>query len=342
MTKFGKTSDGKEAALYTLENSNGVIATVTDYGATLVQIIVPDKNGATKDVVLGYDNVSGYEKGGCFFGATVGRSANRIAGASFRLNNSVYKLADNDNGNNLHSGMNFYSKRFWNVENVGDTTITFTLLSEDMDQGYPGKANISVIYELLNDNELKITYIAVSDKDTIFNMTNHSYFNLDGHSSTTLMNQNIYIDADAFTPTNESLIPTGEIKPVEGTPMDFRSTKAVGLDIDKDFEALKLGGGYDHNYCLNGSGYRKVASLNSESTGINMDVYTDLPGMQLYTGNFIMNEVGKDNTHYCRRQALCFETQFYPNAINEENFHSPIFTKDEEYKTVTGYKFKVN
>ena len=243
VTDFGATVKGDETKLYTLTNKNGMEIAVSDYGATLVQVIVPDKEGKPCDVVLGYDEAAGYEEGDLFFGAIVGRSANRIGGASFELNGVTYQLEKNDNGNNLHSGMDFYNQRMWKVKETADDHITFELDSPDGDQGYPGAVHIEVTYTLTEDNAVKIAYHAVPDADTLINMTNHSYFNMDGHASGDVLDQEVWIDADAFTRADAESIPTGEITPVEGTPMDFRTKKAIGKEIETDYEALNFGKG---------------------------------------------------------------------------------------------------
>jgi len=337
---FGETAGGDAAKLYIFTNDKNSEMVVSDYGATLVRVIVEDKESNRCDVVLGYDNASGYENGGYFFGAVVGRSANRIGTASFELNGTAYQLEQNDNGNNLHSGLDFYSKRMWTVEDTTENSITLSLFSPDGDQGYPGNVKIEVTYTLTEDNQVQIEYRGVPDVDTIMNLTNHSYFNLDGHASGTILEQKIRIDAGSFTKADKESIPTGEVVSVAGTPMDFRTAKAVGKDIEADYEALELGGGYDHNWVLDNNGkYALAAQMTSEMSGIKMDVYTDLPGMQFYTGNFITGEVGKNGVHYCRRQGLCFETQYFPDAIHKSNFDSPVCRSGEVYYTKTAYKF---
>lgn len=340
ITDFGVTSKGEEAKLYTLSNAAGMEMAVTDYGATLVQVLVPDKEGHPCDVVLGYDEAAGYEEGDLFLGAIVGRSANRIGGASIEVNGKVYELAKNDNGNNLHSGPDFFHVRMWGVKEAEEDHVTFVLESPDGDQGYPGAVHIEVTYTLTEDNAVRISYYAVPSEDTVLNMTNHSYFNMDGHASGDVMGQEVWIDADAFTRADKESIPTGEITPVEGTPMDFREKKTLGRDIYDDYEALNFGMGYDHNWVLNNGGkFAKVAEMSSGESKITMEVYTDLPGMQLYTGNFIIEAKGKGGAIYHKRQAACFETQFFPDAIHKENFDGPICKKGEAYKTVTMYKF---
>lgn len=338
---FGKNKKGEAATLYTFENKNGMVMEVTDFGATLHALLIPTGKGKL-DVVLGYDDPAGYEgPGGTFFGATVGRNANRIGKARFVINGREYQLDKNDGGkNNLHSGYDFQSFRVWNVKSVGENSITFALHSPDGDQGYPGALDIAVTYTLTEDNAVKIDYYGVPQADTIVNYTNHSYFNLNGHASGPITRHTVWVDADSYTPANAESIPTGEIAPVEGTPMDFRTGKEVGRDINMDFEALNFGNGYDHNWCLNNGGhFAKVAELTGDVSGITMEVYTDLPGVQIYTANFVENEAGKQGAVYQRRHGICFETQYYPDALNHENFPSSLVKAGEEYKTTTVYKF---
>ena len=338
---FGMGKNGEAATLYTFENKNGMVMEVTDFGATLYALIVPDKDGNPCDVVLGYDDPQGYMgPSGTGFGATIGRNGNRIANASFTLNGKTYELDKNNNGNNLHSGLDFYHHRMWNVKETTENSITLSLHSPDGDQGYPGNFDVDVTYTLTDDNELKIDYNGTPDQDTIVNMTNHSYFNLNGHASGSILEQEVWVDADALTATDDKLIPTGEIVPVEGTPMDFRVKKPIGRDINEDYEALVFGGGYDHNWCLNNNGeFAKVIEMSSKESGITMEVYTDLPGVQIYSGNFLKEELGKDGIVYKHRQAICFETQGYPDSINHDNFPSVVCKAGEVYKTTTIYKF---
>ena len=340
-TKFGTTKNGEEASLFTLENANGMKAVVSDFGAVLVKLIVKDAQGKERDVVWGYDTVSGYENNNIFLGATIGRNANRIGKAKFMLNKELYTLDVNDGRNNLHGGFNGYHARMWKPEvNEQENAVTFTLESPDMDQGFPGNATIRVTCTLKEDNTLALTYDAKADKDTIFNMTNHSYFNLDGAESDSILEQQVWIDADEFTEADEESIPTGNILPVEGTPMDFRNWRVIGQDIDADYEPLKFGNGYDHNWVLkNNKKMAVVAKMKSENSGIVMEVSTDLPGMQLYVGNFINGEFGKGGKQYARRSAACFETQYFPDAVNKENFEAPVFKAGEVYHTVTEYRF---
>lgn len=338
---FGSTSKKEEAVLYTLTNENGMSASITNYGAALVKLNVPDKEGKLRDVVLGYDDVTGYETGGGSFGAPVGRNANRIGGAVITIQDKTYELEKNDNGNNLHSGTNYYNKRIWNVGEKTDSKIEFVLHSPDGDQGYPGTLDMHVTYELTEDNELRLIYDAVPDQDTIINMTNHSYFNLDGHDSGNVLKELVTLDADYFTRADAQSIPTGELVDVTGTPMDFRMPRALGEAIDADYEAVRLGKGYDHNWVLKNNGkFDKVAQAVSEKSGIVMEVWTDLPGIQMYTANFLDNEHGKNGAVYGIRDAVCFETQYFPDAVHHENFASPICKKGMPYHTVTSYKFE--
>ncbi len=340
VTGFGRTKKGEEAHLYLLENKNGVKAYLTDYGAALVRLLVPDKNNELRDVVLGYDDTAGYEQGDVFFGATVGRNANRVGGAHVEIAGKVYKLEKNDNDNNLHSGTHYYNKRLWHVVEQADDHVAFVLHSPDGDQGYPGAFDMHVTYTLDDSNELTIHYVAVPDQDTVINMTNHSYFNLNGHASGTVLGHKVTVNADSFTPADAYSIPTGEIRSVEGTPMDFRSGRVLGDDIDTDYEPLRFWSGYDHNWVLKNEGrFDKVAEVASEESGIGMEVYTDLPGVQIYTANFVDGEPGKDGASYIKRSAVCLETQYFPDAVHHENFPQPLCRKGEKYDTRTAYRF---
>lgn len=338
---FGVNHSGEHATLYTFENENGMVMAVTDFGATLYSLLVPTEKGPL-DVVLGYDTPAGYEgPAGTFFGATVGRNANRICKGTFTLGGKTYNLAINNGPNNLHSGLDFWSFRIWQVKEVNGNSITFFLHSPDGDQGYPGAMDISVTYTLTEDNAVRIHYHGIPQAETLINLTNHSYFNLNGHDSGDILGHTVWLDADHFTRADETSIPTGEILPVENTPMDFRTPKAVGRDIEAPYEALVFGCGYDHNWCLNNAGhFAKIATLEADRTSLVMDVYTDLPGVQIYTGNFIQDEPGKNGTVYCRRAGICFETQFYPDSVNHPNFPSPIFRAGEIYETTTEFRFR--
>lgn len=342
ISKFGKLTDGREAKLVTMANHNGMSVEMTDFGATLVSVVVPDQNGKAADVVLGYADVVDYAKNGGFLGATIGRSGNRIGGASFELGGVSYTLDKNENGNNLHSGHDGYDRMIWEMEiDEAALSVKFSHHSPDMEQGYPGNFDISVTYTLTEDNELKLSYEGVSDKDTIANLTNHSYFNLEGHDSGTILEHTLWIDADAMTVTDAESIPTGELRKVEGTPFDFRKAKKIGQDIEADDEQIRFGGGFDHNFALNTDGsFKKVAEAKAPVSGRTMEVFTDCVGMQFYAGNFIESTwIGKDGKPYGKRGGFCLETQFYPDAVHHENFASPVLKAGEKYQTTTIYKF---
>lgn len=342
---FGKTKQGEEATLYTITNNNGMKVSFTDFGAHIVDILVPDVKGNLADVNLGFDSLAGYEENGPGFGAFIGRHANRIGGATFEINGKVFELEKNDGANNLHSGPKGYNKFMYETEVYEDediASIEFSRLSPHMEQGFPGNLDITVTYSLTEANELVIEYLAVSDRDTIVNLTNHSYFNLSGHNSGTVLDHKLWIKANQFTPTTNDLIPTGEIRDVTGTPMDFRNMKSLGQDINANYEPLVQAGGYDHNYVLDISGTEaeKVAELVDDKSGRRMEVFTNLPGMQLYTANFLQPVPNpKDGANYQKRDGVCFETQYFPNSSNIHNFPSCLLKAGKEYDTVTIYKF---
>ena len=341
-TIFGRTKDGQVASLYRLYNDYMEI-TVTDFGACLVNVWFRDKKGRFQDIVWGYDTLEEYEVNGPSFGSTIGRNANRIGGAEVTVAGISYPLQKNDGENNLHGGDPGFNRRMWEAwtdEADGDSSVTFLLASPHMDQGFPGKAKISVTYTLTADNTIRIDYQGKADADTVFNMTNHSYFNLEGQESESVLDHVVVLDADAFTPTDQALIPTGEIRPVEGTPMDFRSERRLGDGVDADYEPLVTAGGYDHNWVLNHPGsLRRAAYVYSDRIGIEMEVDTDLPGLQMYTANFLENEKGKDGRLYQKRSAVCFETQFFPDAVHHPNFPQTYVKAKEPYRTTTIFKF---
>ena len=339
---FGITKKGEAASLYVLKNKNGMIAKVTDYGATLVSVLVADKEKRTTDVVLGYDNVTGYEEHTCFFGATIGRNGNRIGNSRFTLNGKEWVLEPNENENSLHSGKNGFDRTVWEVKLQGENQITFHHYSPQEEQGFPGNMDVLVTYSLTDDDTIHIRYDAKADQDTIMNFTNHSYFNLAGQESGSVKDQLLQIFAQAYTPVVDSKsIPTGEIAPVAGTPMDFTEEKPIGQDIDADFEQLKFTGGYDHNYVLSDhAGEQKVmARAYSKKSGIAMEASTDCCGVQFYAGNFIGEQTGKGGAAYHDRSGFCLESQFYPDAINQKNFPSPVVKAGEEYRSETSYRF---
>ncbi|MDF2542991.1 MAG: mro [Herbinix sp.] len=342
---FGKTKRGEEATLYTITNKNGMSVSFTDYGANIVSIIVPDSKGNMGDVVLGYDKIVGYEDNAPGFGSFIGRHANRIGDAKFELNGKVYELEKNNGKNNLHGGFVGYNKFIYETEVFEEEDlagIEFTRLSPHMEQGFPGNLDISVTYSLTEANELVIEYLAVSDKDTLVNLTNHSYFNLAGHDSGTILDQKVWINANQFTPTTDDLIPTGEIRDVTGTPMDFRNLKKIGQEIEAEYEPLRQAGGYDHNYILDisGSDVEKAAMLVDEKSGRVMEVFTNKPGIQVYTSNMLSPvQHGKNGAPYQKWAGICFETQYYPNSCNISAFPSCVLKAGAEYDFVTIYKF---
>jgi len=340
---FGTSRDGREIKLYTITGSTGMTAKVTNLGAILVSLIVPDKDGNKEDVVLGFDKGEDYYGNPSFFGATVGPNANRIGNASYEIDGVNYMLDVNDNGrNNLHSHYeNGYHKRIWEAVE-GDDSVTFTI-EDPGTLGFPGNKKMSVTYTVTADNELKLYYHGTSDEKTILNPTNHSYFNLDGFKAGSIEGHSIKLEADEFTPTDNESIPSGEIASVKGTPMDLTEKTVIGDHIDDDYKQLQFAGGYDHNFCIRGydGTMRKAATVWAEKSSRVMEVYTDLPGVQFYAGNFIAEgQVGKEGAVFNKRYGLCLETQFYPDAINHPNFPSPVFGPDRELKTTTIYAFK--
>lgn len=333
---FGVLPSGQSPSLYTI-SCGGLTAAVTDYGANLVRLLVPDAAGNLADVVLGYDDCNGYRTAnGAALGATVGRNANRLKGSSFSLNGRCYPLPPNEGKNNLHSGPDFFFQRMWKLVSHTQTAVTLELDSPNGDQGFPGNALIRVTYSLDSKGGLHIVYDAVSDQDTVFNMTNHSYFNLAGQDQTDkAMDQVLTIPGRFFNPDDEENIPTGELRSVVGTPMDFRSPKPISRDIGMDYEPLKLQGGYDHNwevFC------NPCAYLHDPTSGRTMSVSTDCPGIQFYAGNFL-DEVGKNGIHYGKRSGVALETQFYPDSLHHPQWPQPVTKAGEKYHSETVYRF---
>ena len=339
---FGKTKSGEAISLYTIDNGK-MKASVTDFGANVVNLFVPNDKGEVKDIVHGFDKVEDYFENPCFFGACIGRSANRIANAKFSIDGTEYALKVNDNENNLHSDAdNGFHKKLWKAEIVdAENKVVFSYHSPDMENGFPGNMDVKVSYSLSDDCGFKIEYEALSDKKTLFNPTNHSYFNLAGHdaSSDKVYETVLKLNASNYTPVVAGAIPTGEIAPVANTVFDFTKGKKIGDEIDADIEQLKLVGGYDHNFAIDGYDKTMREAACASYDGRTMTVLTDLPGIQFYAGNMISPLTGKGGVKYAKRTAFCLETQFYPNSINEEGFLSPVIEADKPYKTTTIYKF---
>lgn len=337
--------DGKPVDLFVLENSNHLEMKVTNYGGIVVSLVVPDRDGNMDDIVLGYNQLEAYVKHNPYFGAIIGRYGNRIGNAQFTLEGQKYTLAKNDGENNLHGGIKGFDKVVWDAKPVMDDDyvgLILKYLSKDGEEGFPGNLDVTVKYILNNDNEFRIDYRATTDKTTIVNLTNHSYFNLAGEGSGDILGHEVVINAERFTPVDETLIPTGELAPVEGTPMDFRIPTAIGARIDADYEQLKIGKGYDHNFVLNKDqeGAMTLAATAYEpASGRFMEVFTTEPGMQFYTGNFLNGMIGKSGKPYNFRNAFCFETQHFPDSPNKPEFPSVVLRPGEEYKTTTIYKF---
>jgi aldose 1-epimerase len=332
--------DNQPVTEYTLTNSSGMHVSVLNYGGTVTKLIVPDKNGNQGDVVLGFDSFDGYlQKNDPYFGSLVGRYANRIANGKFTLDGKTYTLAGNDHGNSLHGGNKGYDKVIWMAEKLGDTSLKLIYQSKDGEEGYPGNLTAQVIYTLGSNNSLKLDYMATTDKATPVNLTNHCYFNLSAGKDSTILNHELQLNADKYTPVNDKLIPTGKIADVKGTPMDFRSPKSIGKDIQN------VKGGFDHNWVLNrtGNSLEKAATVYEPNSGRYMEVFTTEPGIQFYSGNFLDGTLQhtKDAQKYVQHGALCLETQHYPDSPNEPSFPNTILKPGETYRHTTVYKFSV-
>jgi len=341
---FGKDNDGRIATLYTLRNSRGMEVAITDYGATIVSIKVPDRLGAFADVTHGHDDVAGYAAGTTYFGGTIGRYGNRIAHGKFSIDGVTHTLAKNDGENTLHGGIFGFSKVFWTAKEIsvsGTPALQLDYLSKDGEEGFPGNLSARVIFTLTNANELKINYSATTDKKTVVNLTNHSYFNL--AAGGTILDQELMIAADRFTPVDKGLIPTGELRPVAGTPFDFRRPTAIGSRIATGDEQLKFGQGYDHNWILNSHGSPQpvlVVTLVDPKSGRKMEVWTTEPGVQFYSGNFLDGSIkGKGSAPYQLRSGLCLETQHFPDSPNHPSFPSTELVPGATFSSETIYKF---
>ena len=339
---FKQTVNNKQTGLFLLKNGTMQVA-ITNYGGRIVSIMVPDKNGKATDVVLGYDSVKTYQKRGePYFGALIGRYGNRIAKGKFALDGKAYQLEINDGVNSLHGGFHGFFSQVWDAKQVDAKTLELTYLSKDGEAGYPGNLQVKVVYSLTDDNGLKIDYTATSDKLTVVNLTNHAYFNLSGAGSKTITDHLLQINADTYTPVDATLIPTGKLDPVKGTPFDFTTAKAIGKNIGDDDAQLKSGKGYDHNFVLNkNDGSSPVATVTSPVTGITLQVFTGEPGLQFYSGNFLTGKTsdGKGGHSYPYRSAFCLETQHFPDSPNEKSFPSTELKPGVTYHTSTTYKF---
>ena len=342
-TDWGET-DGKKVSLYTLTNKNGVQVKITNYGGIVTSWITPDKNGAKSDIVLGFDSLQGYLSKPPYFGAIIGRYGNRIGKAQFKLDGNTYKLAANNGVNSLHGGEKGFDKVVWDATASSDnTSLTLNYLSKDGEEGFPGNLKVTVTYTLTDDDELLIQYDAETDKATPVNLTNHSYFNLTGDVSNTILNHTVWIDADKFTPVDNTLIPTGELKPVKGTPFDFTTPHRIGERIESVPGAAP--GGYDHNFVLNnqGNSLKLVAYVTDSVSGRKLEVFTTEPGLQFYTGNFLNGSIiSRDGKAINKNSAFCLETQHYPDSPNKPDFPSVILKPGDKYHTETKYKVSVS
>lgn len=339
---FGKLEDGTSISLYTMKNGKGVEMKVMNYGGIIVSLFVPDRDGKSVDVLLGYDSLDAYVKRSPFFGALVGRYGNRIGKGRFTLDGKVYDLVKNNNGNHLHGGTKGFDKAVWNIEEIPSNdgvALKLSYLSKDMEEGYPGNLHTEIIYTLTEDNTIRFEYKATTDKKTVVNLTQHAYFNLNG-GKTDILSHEMKLNADRFVPVDQGLIPTGELKSVENTPFDFRKPVAIGSRINAKDQQIEFGKGYDHTWVINGEGLKETAVVFDASTGIEMTVHTTEPGVQFYTGNFLDGTLsGKNNVVYNQRTGFCLETQHFPDSPNQPDFPSVVLNPGETYNTTTTYKF---
>jgi len=339
---FITVHNGKQTSLHTLKNKNGLVAQVTNYGAITVSIYVPDRNGMLADIVLGYDNINAYINGnGPYMGAICGRVANRIGKGKFTLENRTYSLAVNNGPNHLHGGIAGFNKAVWDVVRSTPNSVQLEYLSRNGEEGYPGNLKILATYTLTDENEFRLDYLATTDETTIVNLASHSYFNLAGEGSGSIYDQELMINGEFYTPTDETNVPTGEIRSVKGTPMDFTVTKKIGKDIDQPDEQLRFGSGYDHNWVLkHRPGELGLAAVAQDSkSGRIMEIFTTQPGVQFYSSNWMEGEKGKRGHIYGKRQAFCLETQLFADAINIPHFPSVILNPGEEYKHSCVHRF---
>lgn len=340
-TLFDTMPDGREVYLFTIENNNGVSAGIITRGATLQSFNCPDREGKMGDIIMGFDNVAGHIASGTYTGNVIGQYANRLCGGKFTVNGTEYQVTQNEKGKTCLHGGGEYNSALWKAIIIDDDAVEFAYESPDGEQGFPGNVSVKVVYTLNDHNELEINYEAVSDKDTVLNFTNHAYFNLGTTANGNVLDHELMLNCDYFTPTDADSIPTGEIRPVEGTAFDFRTPKKIGRDIKADDEQLVMCRGYDHNFCVNGESgkLRLVAKVTDEKSGRKLEVMSDLPGVQLYTGNFIDGtEMGKDGIVLNQHYGFCLETQFYPDTPNQPSFPQCTFKAGEKFRTTTIFK----
>lgn len=342
---FGTLPNGAPVSIYTLKNNNGCEARITNYGGILVSLRVPDKSGTFDDIVLGYDSLSQYvTHNNPYFGALIGRYGNRIGKATFTLDGKKYTLAVNNGENHLHGGIKGFDKVLWTVneKESSDSNLVLAYVSKDGEEGYPGTLSVKVVYTLTTNNELRLDYEATTDKPTVVNLTHHSYFNLAGAGKGDILNHLLYINADKFTPIDKGLIPTGEVRDVKRTPMDFTNPTKIGARINANDDQIKFAGGYDHNWVLNRSAdsLSLAASVTEETSGRKMEVWTTEPGIQFYSGNFLDGtNVGKGGVKYLHRYGLCLETQHFPDSPNKPQFPSTVLNPGQTYRSTTVYRF---
>jgi aldose 1-epimerase len=341
---FEDTIDGKQTDLYVLTNHNGMTAAITNYGGRLVGLLVPDKDGKMTDVVVGFKGLEDYAKSTeSYFGATIGRVGNRIAKGEFSLDGKKYTLFKNNGPNTLHGGKKGFQAVVWDASQPNDSTVILTYFSKDMEEGFPGNLNVKVTYSLTGDNGFKCEYEATTDKKTVVNLTNHAFFNLNGEGSGTILNHSVQLFADKYTPIDSTMIPTGKIEQVAGTPFDFTKPATIGARIEQDNQQLNYGHGYDHNFVLNGTkvnGLNHAATVIGDKSGIVMDIYTEEPGMQFYSGNFMQSKnTFKDGSKDDFRTAFAMETQHFPDSPNQPSFPSIVLNPGQTYHTVSLYQF---
>ena len=339
---FGKGPKQEELKLFTIENENGTRLSFMNFGCVITNFFIKGKDGKERDVILGFEDVKDYFEDDKCFGAIIGPIANRTAKAKFEIDGKEYSLEVNDHKkNNLHTAfLGSLQKRVWE-DKIGENSVEFTIKKDDMDLGIPGNILAKVTYTLTEEDAIKIDYDVTTDKKTIINMTNHTYFNLNGHESGNILDESVVFNADNFLPVDSESIPTGEIKSVKGTPMDFTTEKKIGEMLDMSYEQLIFTNGFDHNYCLNDwdKSLKLAATVIDDKSGIVMETYTDLPGLQFYIGNFINKDKGKNGVIYEQRQGLCLESQYYPNSANDKNFARPVFDENNGFKSTTVYQF---